>query len=443
MNVTDTLTPARASRDEYRRSWLPGLAVGEVISVSRSSITFRAHGCTLGQMVRVLPSWSVDKAAASSPAPSAVGMARVVEADAGGLCAAELLRPVTGLGPGCLVQLHPPTDDHPEPDALFCRVTDGWLQATSDSDEGSHRPGWPIRLAHPDVIHTGRAVIDVLHPWRAGTRMVLAGPAGAGKTSLINHLMQAHGFDHLVVAAIGERGHEIARLAETARRQNTPWTLIGCSAATTVHERCAALANAVHLAQASARRGRHVLLMVDSLTRWARAASQAMSGLTSTQETATHLAVIEHLAACFEACLDSGAGRITAIFSTLTPPSGPDHFTEECLALSDGHWVLTRELAQRLLHPAVDPLLSLCRSVDDEDDHHPLRRHVMNALHLWQTHGDSIELGLVQPEPDSMLGLLSRHHASLLDWLYRPQDPRAMSDIGLNIVRSIQPSSAL
>lgn len=433
--------PHQLLRQGMRNSWLARTAAGEVTSVCRRSVTFLATGCTLGQVVRVLPAVGADEAdARTNNLQQTDGLARVVEARADGVCIAELTRPVDGLGPGCLVQLHPPTEDVPSPDALLCRVTDGWLQPTDDIHTAAVPPVSAAVRPSDGFIPTGHAVIDVLHPWRIGTRMVVAGPAGSGKTTLITQLLQAPGVDHVIVAAIGERGHEIPRLTALARSQCTPWTVIGCSAATSVYERFAALNSAVRLAQASARRGRHVLLLVDSLTRWARAASQATLGATSTEAAATDLALIELLAGSFEACLDSGDGCITAVFSTLTNAGRIDRLTEECLALSDGHWILDRRIAQRQLHPAVDPLLSLCRGIDDASEAtDSLRISVMDALQTWQTHGDSIELGLVQPEPDSALGRLARHHADLSEWLYARQGAGAMIDAGLNIVGTIQP----
>jgi flagellar biosynthesis/type III secretory pathway ATPase len=406
-----------------RRAVLGRLELGEVISIRGDRVRFRGPGCAGGQVVCVSPALGESRASAATRLPGGCD-ADILAIDNEGLCEATLRRTAPGIMPGCSVVLTPAPAPAPDPARFFNRRTNGFLELQptgldTSMAESAARKRESVCDTLGRQLHTGSPVIDVLHPWYAGTRMVVTGPAGAGKTTLIEALAGVSSFDHVVVVMIGERGHEIDRMVRYVSRRSTPWTVVGASSATSLHQRVAALDNGVALARASASTGRQVLLLVDSLTRWARAMSQTTRGGHRSDAIGTSLNVVERLAHTFENCLDHGSGQLTSAFTTLRPATGNDTLTEECLALSDGHWILKRELAQQALHPAVEPLASLTRTHHrGVDSGTRARAAIMRALTKWRAHGDAIELGLHQPRPGSDLDRIARNMGKLKSWLY-------------------------
>ena len=218
-------------------------------------------------------------------------------------------------------------------------------------------------------LDTGEPAIDTMLPIVRGQRIGLFAGSGVGKTSLLNSLAQGIQADVIVFAMIGERGHELASFlrdvmgAETRERSICVAATADCSAL----ERRRAAQTAIDIAEHFKDQGQHVLLLMDSLTRWAEAHRQieaAQSGRTVgtgfPANTAQDLArMMERLGPGAD-----GQGDITAVLSILVAGSDMDEpLADMVRGMLDGHIILDREIAERGRYPAIDVLRSVSRSL--------------------------------------------------------------------------------
>lgn len=220
-------------------------------------------------------------------------------------------------------------------------------------------------------LETGLAVFNTLLPIVKGQRIGLFAGSGVGKSTLIAHLASGTDADVIVIALVGERGREVRHFVENVLGPEGMRRAVIVAAtsdrAAQVRKRCAlaAMAIAEHFRDA----GRHVLLFVDSVTRFCEAhreisvaAGESASLRGYPASTAPAIAGL---------CERAGPGTretgdITAVLSVLVAGSDMDEPVADMLrGVLDGHVVLDREIAERGRFPAVDVLRSVSRSLPD------------------------------------------------------------------------------
>jgi ATP synthase in type III secretion protein N len=212
---------------------------------------------------------------------------------------------------------------------------------------------------------TGIKSIDGLNTLGKGQRIALFGSPGSGKSTLMGSLARNCESDVCVLALVGERGRE---LREFLDRWLPPEFLARCVVVTATSDRPAMermMAGDVAISVANYFRetGRDVLLLFDSMTRYCRALREV--GLAAGEQPVRRgytASVYSELPKLVERCGRSAKGSISAIFTVLTEDDGVgDPIAEEVMSLTDGHVVLSQQLAQSGLYPAVDVLRSKSR----------------------------------------------------------------------------------
>jgi type III secretion protein N (ATPase) len=231
-------------------------------------------------------------------------------------------------------------------------------------------PPPPLRRAPTQAaLPTGIRAIDSMLTLARGQRMGLFGEAGVGKSSLLAALMRNVQVDVVVLALIGERGREVGdlldRRIDAQTRQRT--VAIVATSDRPATERVMAAHTATAIAEYFRDQGSHVLLLMDSVTRYARA--QREVGLAA-GEPPTRRGFPPSFFAALPRLLEragcGASGSITGIYTILTEgDGGADPVAEETASILDGHLFLTRELAQRDHFPAIDVLRSRSRLMDD------------------------------------------------------------------------------
>jgi ATP synthase in type III secretion protein N len=231
-------------------------------------------------------------------------------------------------------------------------------------------PPAPMARSRIDrVLASGVRSIDALCTVGEGQRVGIFAPAGVGKSVLLGMLTRSAQCDVAVVALIGERGREVREFvednlgAEGLRRS----VVIVATADTGPIERTRAALAATAMAEHFRDQGQRVLLLVDSLTRFARA--QREIGL-ARGEPPTRRGYPPSLFAALPQLLEragnSKVGTLTAFYTVLMEDEAtPDPVAEEVRSLLDGHLVLTRKQAERGIYPAIDPNASLSRLMHD------------------------------------------------------------------------------
>lgn len=212
---------------------------------------------------------------------------------------------------------------------------------------------------------TGIAVIDTMLTVGRGQRMGIFGGAGLGKSTLVSMLVNNSAFDVGVIGLVGERGREVRELWEQGiepERRGRCVLVASTSDRPAVERRLAAL-TAMTVAEGFADRGLNVLLVIDSLTRFARA--QREIGLAAGEPPSRRgfpPSTAGVLAELVERAGPRRKGMITAFFTVLVEGElDDDPVAEELKALLDGHVVLSRKLSEAGTYPAIDVLSSRSR----------------------------------------------------------------------------------
>jgi ATP synthase in type III secretion protein N len=216
-----------------------------------------------------------------------------------------------------------------------------------------------------EPISTGVKIIDGLLTLADGQRMGIFAPAGVGKSTLMGMLARGTHCDISVIALIGERGREVREFIEIILGESgMARSVVVCA---TSDRSSIERAKAAHVATAVAEyfrdRGLRVLLMMDSLTRFARA--QREIGLAAGEPPARRgfpPSVFAEIPRLLERAGMGATGSITALYTILAEDeSGSDPIAEEVRGILDGHMILSRKIAARNQYPAIDVLGSLSR----------------------------------------------------------------------------------
>ena len=219
----------------------------------------------------------------------------------------------------------------------------------------------PIRTP----LGTGVRVIDGLLTVGRGQRMGIFGGSGVGKSTLIGMMTRNTQADVTVVGLIGERGREVNEFLEEslgAEGRARSVVLVSTSDQSPLMRMRAALA-ATTVAEHFAAEGRHVLLVLDSLTRYAMAAREIglAAGEPPTAKGYTP-SVFTRLARLVERAGQFRCGSITAFYTVLMEGDDQqDPVVDAVRSLLDGHIVLSRNLAAEGWYPPVDLLDSISR----------------------------------------------------------------------------------
>ena len=212
---------------------------------------------------------------------------------------------------------------------------------------------------------TGVRVIDGLATLAEGQRMGIFAPAGVGKSTLLGMLARGTECDVNVIVLIGERGREVREfieqiLGEEGMRRSV---LVCATSDRSSVERAKAAHVGTAIAEYFRDQGLRVLLMMDSLTRFARA--QREIGLAAGEPPTRRgfpPSVFAELPRLLERAGMSATGSITALYTVLAEDeSGNDPVAEEVRGILDGHLILSRDIAARNRYPAIDILNSLSR----------------------------------------------------------------------------------
>lgn len=219
-----------------------------------------------------------------------------------------------------------------------------------------------------EPLQLGVRAIDGLLTVARGQRIGIFGEPGAGKSTLLASIARNTAADVAVIGLVGERGREVREFVE---RQLGPEALAKCVVVVATSDRPAMeRVKAAHVATTIAEyfrdRGKQVLLVMDSVTRFARA--QREIGLAA-GEPPTRRGFPPSLFAALPRLLErSGPGErgsITGVYTILIEGDGTlDPVAEETQSILDGHIVLSRDLVSRNHFPAIDVLRSRSRLMD-------------------------------------------------------------------------------
>lgn len=364
-------------------------------------------------------------------------------ADLGAAASDVVLMPLgslAGVGPDDAVRL--------EEGGAELRVDEGWLGRIVDGlgrpvdGQGPLSRGAPAlvdarppsaleRLAIERPLPTGVRALDGLITLAEGQRIGLFAGSGVGKSTLLGAIARGTTADAVVVALVGERGREVGEFLEHALgeegRKKSVVVVATSDAAALERLRAAQVATAI--AERFRDDGKSVLLLVDSITRFARA--QREIGLAAGEPPARRgyppsaFAILPRL---LERAGRGARGSITAIYTVLIEGGDMEEpIADEVRGILDGHVVLDRAIANRGRYPAIDVAASLSRVMDGvvDREHADAARKVRAMVGTFEAKRDLIAIGAYQKGHDAELDRAVAKQPQIDAFLR--QDPRSIS----------------
>jgi len=262
------------------------------------------------------------------------------------------------------------------------------------------------RISEP--LATGVRAIDGMITLGVGQRMGLFAGAGCGKTTLLAEVARNTPCDVIVFGLIGERGRELGEFLqhELDEELRSRTVMVCATSDRSSMERARAAFTATAIAEAFRDKGKSVLLIIDSLTRFARA--QREIGLALGEPPGRGglpPSVYTLLPGLLERAGKTSAGAITALYSVLMEAdSTNDPVADEVRSLIDGHIVLARKLAERGHFPAIDVLASLSRTMSNVVDPEQMKmaRTLRQLMSAYNQVDMLIRLGEYEPGNDAL-----------------------------------------
>jgi FliI/YscN family ATPase len=302
--------------------------------------------------------------------------------------------------------------------SLLGRVLDGLGRPIDGGPEPTNLKRVPAQALPPNALsrplidqalYTGVRCIDGLLTLGVGQRVGLFAGSGVGKSTLLGAIARGASVDVVVVALVGERGREVGEFLDHALgvegRQRSVVVVATSDACALERLRAAEVATAI--AEAFRDQGKSVMLLVDSITRVARA--QREVGLAAGEPPARRgypPSVFALLPRLLERTGRAASGSITALYTVLVEGEDMDEpIADEVRGILDGHLVLSRALAARGHYPAIDVVHSLSRVMPRITDaqHQASAARLRQAIALYEEKRDLIVLGAYAKGSDPAL----------------------------------------
>jgi flagellum-specific ATP synthase len=262
----------------------------------------------------------------------------------------------------------------------------------------------PIR----EPLDVGVRAINALLSVGRGQRLGLFAGSGVGKSVLLGMMTRYTNADVTVVALVGERGREVKEFVENilGKEGLKRAVVVAVPADNPPLRRMHGAMLATSIAEHFREQGKHVLLLMDSLTRFAQAQREIALAIHEPPATKGYPpSVFAKLPQLVERAGngDKGGGSITAFYTVLTEGDDQnDPIADAARAILDGHIVLSRQLAESGHYPAIDIEASISRAMNDITTygHQEAARSFKHLYSLYQQNRDLISVGAYEQGSD-------------------------------------------
>jgi len=399
----------------------PFSVYGKISGVIGLLVEGHKPGTSIGEMCRIYPN----------------GNGRTIGAEVVGFRNEKvLLMPLAnldGVGPDCRILSTGEKSNVKVGHNLLGRVIDGLGNPVDDRGPIESEDEYPIYADPINPLKRGRITepmdlgiraINGLFSCGRGQRMGIFSGSGVGKSVLLGMIARNTRADVSVIGLVGERGREVREFVENSLGEEGLARSVVVAATSDMHPliRMRAAYVATAISEYFRDQGMDVLLMVDSLTRFAMA--QREVGL-SIGEPPTTKGYTPSVFSLMPKLLEragsvEGSGSITGLYTVLV--EGDDFnepIADAARSILDGHITLSRELASKNQYPAIDALESISRLMIDlvDDKHRKRANDIINTVAIYKKAEDLINIGAYvegsNPEIDNAIKMTGRINSFL------------------------------
>ncbi|EKD5159296.1 flagellar protein export ATPase FliI [Enterobacter cloacae] len=298
-----------------------------------------------------------------------------------------------------------------------------------------------------NVLDVGVRAINGLLTVGRGQRMGLFAGSGVGKSVLLGMMARFTTADVIVVGLIGERGREVKDFIENILGEQGLARAVVVAAPADVSPilRMQGAVYATRIAEDFRERGLNVLLIMDSLTRYAMAQREVALAIGEPPATKGYPpSVFARLPALVERTGNGvkGGGSITAFYTVLTEGDDQqDPIADSARAILDGHIVLSRRLAEAGHYPAIDIEASISRAMTELIPHAQYRKvqRFKQLLSAYQRNRDLVSVGAYVKGSDAMLDQAIDKYPSLEAFLHQAIHERSGYDDAVRALSGLFP----
>lgn len=321
----------------------------------------------------------------------------------------------------------------------------GELKGT-ESSSLSTRPINPLmRAPIEEVLDVGIRAINSMLTVGRGQRMGLFAGSGVGKSVLLGMMARYTTADVIVVGLIGERGREVQEFIEQILGAEglARSVVVAAPADAPALMRLQGASYATTIAETFRNQGKNVLLIMDSLTRYAMAQREIALAIGEPPATKGYPpSVFAKLPALVERAGNGrrGEGSITAFYTVLTEGDDPqDPIADAARAILDGHIVLSRNLAESGHYPAIDIEQSISRAMHNiiSPEHLKLARKLKQLNSRYMRSADLINVGAYEAGSDAVLDLAIAKHEIIEQFLQQDILERADWDESVHFLAAV------
>ena len=321
-----------------------------------------------------------------------------------------LLMPIgemQGIGPGCEVVSAQKTLRVQVGPELLGRVLDGLGEPIDDKGPLLCKRDYPLQADPPpplerprihDSLYVGVRAIDGLITLGDGQRIGIMAGSGVGKSTLLSMIARNTEADISVIALVGERGREVKEFIERdLGEEGLKRSVVVATSDKPALVRIKGAMTATAIAEYFRDQGKRVVLMMDSVTRFAMA--QREVGLTIGEPPATRgytPSVFALLPRLLERAGTSRKGSITGIYTVLVDGDDMNEpIADAVRSILDGHIVLSRAIAAQNHFPAIDVLASVSRVMNEvvDDAHLEAAQNLRALMAVYKEAEDLIHIG--------------------------------------------------
>lgn len=333
--------------------------------------------------------------------------------------------------------------------AMLGRVVDGAGKPIDGLGPIRGAARWPLAGKLQSPLDRGRVLAPMDVGVRAinglltiglGQRVGIMAGSGVGKSVLLGMMVRAAQADVIVIGLIGERSREVADFLETkvAGEARARSVVVAVPANHSPVLRIRGALRATAIAESFRAEGKKVLLIMDSLTRVAHAGREIGLALGEPASARGYppsaIAMLPNLIE--RAGADAhGTGSITAIYTVLADgDDGNDPVVDSARSILDGHIVLSRQLAERGVYPAIDIGPSVSRVMNDivSKPHAKAARVLRRHLATYEENRDLVLMGAYRAGTDAAIDNAIAAHPAVMEYIRQDYDSAVPIDMAVD-----------